>query len=61
MEKVKAPSLADIQSDVKWTKYYVEQIRIAKRAKDYVAAAQWANEISAIWGTISMQFDEAQK
>jgi hypothetical protein len=60
MEKVKAPTLAEIQSDINWTKTYIGYIRDAKRNGDYERAAQWANEISAIWGTISYKFEEAQ-
>jgi len=59
IEKVKAPTVADIASAVKWTKIYVGYIRDFKRAGDYAAAAQWANEISAIWATMSGDFDEA--
>ena len=56
----KAPTIKDVKSDVAWTKTYIGYILDAKRRGDFAAAAQWANEISAIWGTISWKFEEAE-
>lgn len=56
----KAPTIKDIKSDVAWTKTYINYILEAKRRGDFEAAAQWANEISAIWGTVSYNFEEAE-
>lgn len=56
----KAPTIKYIKTDVAWTRTYIGYILDAKRAGDYEAAAQWANEISAIWGTIALKFDEAE-
>ena len=61
IEKVKAPTVADIASAVKWTKIYTRYIRDFKRAGDYAAAAQWADEISGIWGTVASDFDAADQ
>jgi len=59
MENTKAPTAAAIAADVKWTREYLATIRAAKRAGDYVTAASYCMEISAIWATIAGQFDDA--
>jgi hypothetical protein len=55
----KAPTIAAIKKDIKWMKLYIGYIMDAKSNGDYEGAAQWANEISAMWATISGQFEEA--
>jgi hypothetical protein len=59
MATEKAPTNAEIASDIKWTREYIGYIRDAKKAGDFESASRWANEISAIWGTISYKFEEA--
>lgn len=56
----KSPTIKDIKSDVAWTRTYIGYILDAKRNGDYESAAQWANEISAIWATVAGTFDEAE-
>lgn len=55
----KPPTAAAIAADIKWTRDYIATIRAAKRAGDYVTAADYCMEISAIWATIAGQFDDA--
>lgn len=56
----KAPTVKALKADIKWTREYIAQILEAKRNGDYTTAADLANEISAIWATISGDFDEAE-
>lgn len=56
----KAPTVKDLQTDIRWTKKYIKAIWEAKQAGDFATAAEIANEISAIWGTISGNFEDAE-
>ena len=58
--KTKAPTLADMKADIRWTKDYINQIMLAKREGRYADAAELCNEISCIWGSFSGQFEEAE-
>jgi hypothetical protein len=52
------PTLVGIANDAKWTKEYLATIRQAIRRKDWATAEQYANEISAIWGTLAGMCEE---
>ena len=52
--------LKSVWNDVGWTKEYINEIRQAIREERYDDASQWANEISAIWGTISGNCEDEQ-
>lgn len=56
----KAPTITAIKSDIRWTKEYINRILEAKRNNDFATAAELANEISAIWATISGDFEDAE-
>lgn len=60
MSTTKAPTIGAIKTDIRWTKEYLNQILEAKRNGDYATAAGLANEISAIWATISGDFEDAE-
>lgn len=53
MAKDERIALKTIQADVKWTKYYIDLVYKNLREKNFDDAEKWANEISAIWGTIA--------
>lgn len=55
----KAPSFKDLKIDIATTRSYMKQLTDAKRAGDYATAAEIANEISAIWSSISWNFEES--
>lgn len=57
----KAPTIKDLKADIAWTRDYISQIMEAKRAGDFETAATLANEISAIWATISGDFEDAER
>ena len=55
----KAPTIAELAVDIRWTRDYIATIRAMKRAGDYATAAEYCMEISAIWATIAGDFDDA--
>lgn len=57
----KSITKSSVQKDIKWTKYYINLVKECHDAGDYEQAAQWANEISAIWGGIQGEFLEASE
>lgn len=59
MRDIKPPTKKSIHRDVQWTKEYIGYIKAAHDRGDFREAAKWANEISAIWGTIMGEYDAA--
>ena len=55
----KAPTVKDLQTDIRWTKKYIKAIWEAKQAGDFATAAEISNEIGAIWAGISDSFEQA--
>lgn len=53
-------TLQYIKNDVGWTKEYISELNQAVREKRYEDASRWANEISAIWATISGMCEDKQ-
>jgi len=45
-----------LQSDIKWTKEYIYAVKQYHAEGNYKLAAEFANEISAMWGTIQGDF-----
>lgn len=59
MKEVKPPTKKSVHTDVQWTKEYIGYIKDAHAQGDFRKAARWANEISAIWATISGEYEAA--